>query len=519
MWTTISFKPRVAKAAGYGSDMPSCPAYPIGRRGLISLLVALVFHVACASSSPPPAPPGPPELTDQAFIEQLEQRTFRFFWDQADPDTCLIPDRYPTPSFASIAAVGFGLTGYTIGVERGYVTRAQASDRVLRTLRFLEQLPQNADPQGSAGYNGFFYHFLDMKTGRRYGQVELSTIDTAFLMAGAFTCQSYFNGTGAQETEIRQIVDRLNARIDWTWAVVRPNRISMGWTPEAGFSTYDWKGYMESMVLMVIALGSPTHPISADAWPLYTATNTWATYYGQDYINFGPLFGHQFSHAWIDFRGVRDAYMSAKGIDYAENTRRATYAQRAYAIQNLGKWKGYGANIWGISASDGPADVALYVDGFPRTFLTYAARGVGVTGVLDDGTITPDAAAGSLPFTPEISLPALQEMRRRFGDHLYSTYGFLDAFNETFPAGASTYHGKNVPGLGWVDTDYLGIEEGLILLMIENYRSGLVWNLMKTHPCVILGMQRAGFKGGWIGQVAAREKAIQKRNPAVRPTK
>ncbi len=467
------------------------------------LLALLVVLPGCSASTPSPAKT---DLSDQAFIEALEQRTFQFFWDQADPVTGLIPDRYPTPSFASIGAVGFGLTAYAVGAERGYVTRAQAADRVLQTLRFLEQLPQNTDLQGSSGYKGFFYHFLDMKTGKRFQTTELSTIDTALLVAGALTCQSYFNRSDARETEIRQIADRLYNRIDWTWAMARPNRICMGWTPEDGFISYDWRGYMEAMVLLVVALGSPTHPVPADVWTQYTSTYAWAGYFGQDYVAFGPLFGHQFSHAWIDFRGVSDAYMSAKGIDYAENTRRATYAQRAYAVQNPGQWKGYGANMWGISACDGPADVTLTVDGRQRTFLTYAARGVGALGVLDDGTITPNAAAGSMPFTPEISIPALQEMRRRFGTQLFARYGFLDAFNETYPTNASVHHGRNIPGLGWVDTDYLGIDQGLILAMTENYRSGMIWNVMRTNPYIIRGMRAAGFKGGWIDKAVAAAK-------------
>ncbi len=479
---------------------PSCLPSLLFRKAFLLLVTALVLQTACSGGSPAPAKP---DLTDQAFVELLEQRTFKWFWDTADPVTGLIPDRHPTPSFASIAAVGFGLTAYPIGVERGYVTRAQAVDRVLLTLRFLEQAPQNANPTGAAGYNGFFYHFLDMRTGARYAQVELSTIDTALLMAGAFTCQGYFTGTDAKETEIRQTVDRLYNRIDWTWALARPNRICMGWTPETGWITYDWKGYMESMVLMAIALGSPTHPVPAEAWPLYTSTQVWAGYYGQDYVCFGPMFGHQFSHVWIDFRGIQDPYMAAKGIDYAENTRRATYAQRAYALKNPGQWRGYGADIWGFSACDGPADVKVTVDGQSRAFLTYAARGVGVAGVLDDGTITPNAAAGSLPFTPEISLPALQEMRRRFGDDLFGAYGFLDSFNETFPSGTPLHHGKYVAGKGWVDTDYLGIDQGLILGMVENYRSGMVWNLMRTHPAIINGLRRAGFKGGWLDKAPA----------------
>lgn len=474
-------------------------------RGLLLLLALLTVFPGCSAGTP--APPAAPDLSDPAFIEQLEQRTFRFFWEQADPVTGLIPDRYPTPSFASIAAVGFGLTAYPIGAERGYVSRGQAAERVLRTLRFLEQAPQGPAAKGVAGHKGFFYHFLDMKTGLRFQQVELSTIDTALLMAGALSCQSYFSGADPQETEIRQTVDRLYRRVEWPWAMVRPDRISMGWTPEQGFISYDWTGYMEGMVLLVVALGSPTHPVPASVWPEYTRTQVWASFHGQEHVAFGPLFGHQFSHAWIDFRGIRDAYMAAKGIDYAENTRRATYAQRAYAIQNPGQWKGYGPDIWGFSACDGPADTVLAVEGRQRTFLTYAARGVGAPGILDDGTISPDAAAGSLPFAPEICLPALQAMRRRFGDHLFSTYGFLNAFNETFPVGAPVHHGRTVAGLGWVDTDYLGIEEGLILLMVENHRSGLVWNLMKRHPAVLLGLQRAGFKGGWVEAAAPRKAA------------
>jgi hypothetical protein len=479
----------------------------------LTLLLAFVaVFPGCSAGSPPPTPR--PDLTDQAFLDLLEQRTFQFFWDLADPDTGLIPDRHPTPSFASLAAVGYGLTAYTVGVERGYVTRDQAAGRVLLTLRFLDQAPQGPEPQGAAGYKGFFYHFLDMKTGKRFQQVELSTMDTALMVAGALTCQAYFNRADPRETEIRQLVDRIYGRIDWPWAMARPNLISMGWTPEKGFIYYDWKGYMEGMIVPVLALGSPTHPVPAEAWPEYTRSQVWSSFYGQEHVGFGPLFGHQFSHVWIDFRGVRDAYMSQKGIDYAENTRRATYAQRAYAMQNPGQWKGYGPNIWGISACDGPADVTLTVDGRQRRFLTYAGRGVGPQGILDDGTITPNAAAGSLPFTPEISLPALQEMRRRFGDHLFSKYGFLDSFNETFPAGASTYHGKHVPGLGWVDTDYLGLDQGLILAMVENHRTGLIWSLMKGNPAVIQGMKRAGFKGGWIDQAGAKAKKSPPANKA-----
>lgn len=467
-----------------------------------SVVLAMLLGVSTACGAARPAPPVP-ELSDQAFIDLLEQRTFQFFWDTADPGTGLIPDRHPTPSFASISAVGFGLTAYVIGAERGYVTRDQAAQRVLKTLRFLERAPQGPDPVNASGYRGFYYHFLDMKTGLRFKNVELSTIDTALLIAGALTCQAYFDRPA--EAEIRAIASRLNERVEWTWAMPRANRVSMGWTPEEGFNTWDWHGYMEAMLLEFLAMGSPTHPIPAAAWPEYTKSQVWGAFQGQACFQFGPLFGHQFSHVWVDFRGVRDASAAAAGIDYAEEARRATLAHRSYAMANPGSWKGYGPNIWGISACDGPADAVLTVDGVRRTFLTYAARGAAASGILDDGTITPNAAAGSLPFTPEISLPALQEMRRRFGDNLFSKYGFLDAFNETFPAGAPAHHGRNVPGLGWVDTDYLGIDQGLILGMVENYRSGLVWSLLRKDPTLQRGMRLAGFKGGWLEAPAAKK--------------
>ncbi|BDU76050.1 hypothetical protein METESE_10080 [Mesoterricola sediminis] len=479
---------------------------PSPLRGLLGgcvLPALLLFSTGCQAATPAPSAP---VLTDQAFLDLLERRTFQFFWDTADPTTGLVPDRYPTPSFASISAVGFGLTAYVIGAERGYVTRDQAAQRVLLTLRFLDKAPQGDAATGIAGYKGFYYHFLDMKTGLRYQKVELSSIDTALLLAGALTCRAYFDQPSAAETEIRDIAVRLNARADWAWFSARPNLVSMGWTPEEGFNTYDWHGYMEGMLLVLLAMGSPAHPVSPAAWPAYTATQKWGTFEGQSFFQFGPLFGHQFSHIWVDFRGIRDAASAARDLDYAENTRRATYAQRAYALRNPGGWKGYGANGWGISACDGPVDGTLTVDGTKRTFLTYAARGAGGEGILDDGTLTPNAAAGSMPFTPEISLPALQAMRTTYGDALFSTYGFLDAYNPTFPVGQKTYHGRTVSGLGWFDTDYLGIDQGLILTMIENHRSGLVWNLMKRDPTLLRGLALAGFKGGWVDAAPAALK-------------
>jgi hypothetical protein len=274
----------------------------------------------------------------------------------------------------------------------------------------------------------------------------------------------------------------------------------MGWTPESGWQPLDWRGYNEAMLIYILALGSPTHPIDSTAWAAWSATYQWGTFYGQAHVGFAPLFGHHYTHVWVDFRGLHDAYMQSHGIDYFENSRRATLAQRAYAMADPNGWSGYGADVWGLSASDGPADVTLSVNGTPRRFFTYAARGASFTEVRDDGTIAPTAAGGSVPFAPEIAVPALIAMRERYGDWLFGTYGFLDAFDPTFQFSGQASAGKVVAGHGWFDTDYLGIDQGPILAMIENYRSDLVWRTMRKSPYIIRGLKRAGFRGGWLDQ-------------------
>ena len=436
------------------------------------------------------------------LLADLEERTFHYFWDLADSRTGLIPDRWPTPSFSSIAAVGFGLTAYTIGAERGWVTREAARERVRQTLQFLLDAPQGPAAGGMTGHQGFFYHFLDMATGRRFETVELSTIDTSLLLAGVLTCQSYFDHDDPGEAAVRELAERLYARVDWTWIQPRPPLVAMGWTPEKGFHTWDWRGLNEAMILYVLALGSPTHRIAPEAWEGYTRTYKWGSFYGQEHVNFPPLFGHQYSHAWIDFRGIRDAFMRERGIDYFENSRRAALSQRAYAIANPRGFRGYGENVWGLSACDGPLDGDLTVDGRSIHFMTYAARGAALDDVRDDGTIAPTAAASSIAFAPEIALPAIQEMRRRWGEHLVSKYGFLDAFNPTLNVATPTHHGRVVPGVGWFDTDYLGIDQGPIVIMIENYRSGLVWKTLRKNPHVVRGLRRAGFTGGWLEEAS-----------------
>jgi len=278
----------------------------------------------------------------------------------------------------------------------------------------------------------------------------------------------------------------------------------MGWTPETGYIAYDWKGYDESMILYVLALGSPTHPVGPEAWAGFTSTYVWAPWYGPEHVAFGPLFGHQYSHVWIDFRGIRDAYMRGKGIDYFENSRRATLSQRAYAIANPLGFADYGENVWGLTACDGPADVTRMVNGRPVRFYTYGARATSAVWSSDDGTLAPTAAGGSIAFAPEVCLPALKEMRRRYGDDLWGRYGFLDAFNPTFTfTDFPVHHGRVVPGAGWFDSDYIGIDQGPILAMIENHRSELVWRTMRKNPYVVNGLRRAGFTGGWL-DLAAR---------------
>ena len=461
----------------------------IARCFLIGL--TLLTLAACKERREPP----PIETTNWSadpFLDSLQSRTFQFFWNTTDRRTGLTPDRYPTRTFCSIAAVGFGLTAYPIGVERGYIVREEARDAVLNTLRYFWIAPQGDSPAGMTGYKGFYYHFLDFDKGKRFRQTELSSIDTGLLMAGVLFCQSYFDGDDPVERQIRELADSLYRRVDWPWFSPRPPLVSMAWYPESGFGTHDWTGYVESMILYILALGSPTHPLEEEAWMKWTSTYVWGNYFGYEFVSFPPLFGHQYSHCWIDFRKIKDEYMRGKGIDYFENSRRATYSQRAYAAENPGGWRDYSDQIWGISACDGPGDTALTVDERLRKFTGYAARGVAFDWVRDDGTITPTAAGGSVAFAPELSLPALKAMKQRYGQKLWKEFGFIDAFNRTF---VTSEHPD-----GWFDKDYLGIDQGPILIMVENLRTEFVWNIMKKNPYIVRGLKRAGFSGGWLDQ-------------------
>jgi len=453
---------------------------------------------AAGATATPTAPPPPPATI--VPLDDLQQRSFRYFWDTANPTNGLVPDRYPTASFASVAAVGFALTAYTIGVERGWVARAAAAQRTLTTLDFLLNLPQGDADRGTAGFHGYFYHFLDLSTGLRYLTNELSSIDTALLMAGVLSAEQYYDGADATEQQIRRLAEALFRRVEWDFLADDSGLIAMGWKPESGVFQKRWVGYNEAMLLYVLAIGSPSHPVPGTAWAGWTAgyERTWGTADGQTFLGFPPLFGHQYSHLWIDFRGIQDDYMRRRGSDYFLNSRAATYAQQAYAKRNPLGYRGYDAEVFGITACDGPGAFSVLTEGVRRDFRGYAGRGMGGLETYDDGTIAPTGVVSSLPFAPDIVLPAIAALLSRHGDFLYGRYGFLDAFNPTVPDGAPVATGRVVPGRGWVDVDYLGIDEGPIVGMIENYRSGFVWRLMRENSYVKAGLQGAGFEGGWL---------------------
>ena len=423
------------------------------------------------------------------YIGLTARLAFDYFWEQANPQNGLVKDRSTDFSAASIAAVGFGLSAVTVGIDRGWVSRAQGAARVAATLDFFATCPQSDAPSGTCGYRGFFYHFLNMETGERAGTNELSTIDTALLLGGVLHAAQYFDGAGDVEAGIRQRADQIWRRVEWDWAAPRSPLVALGWRPESGFLPFDWRGYNEAMILYVLGLGSPTHPLPDGAWDAWTATypGDWQTHYGITFLTFPPLFGHQYSHVWIDFRDRADAYMRSKGIDYFENSRRATLAQREYAIDNPRRWPNYSAEEWGITASDVPNG--------------YLARGA-PPAQNDNGTIAPTAAGGSYAFTPDLSREALRTFYREYRPRLWGEYGLKDAYNVA---------------ADWVATDYLGIDQGPILLMIENERTGAIWDSFMTHPDVQRGLERAGFERVTSGEDGP-EAALTLAPPVPNPT-
>jgi hypothetical protein len=411
-------------------------------------------------------------------LAELQRHTFGYFVHEANPANGLVRDNTRYGSTSSIAAVGLGLACWPIAVERGVVKRVEAVQRVLATLRFFA-----AD---APGQRGFFFHFLDLATGSRAHGCEVSTMDTAILLAGALTATAYFDGEDVREREIREHADALYRAADWQWAFDGGPALRHGWTPENGFLPYHWRGYSEAMLLYVLGLGSPTHPLPPESWAAWTETYRWSRVYGIEYLSGGPLFMHQLSHLWIDFRGIRDSFMRERGIDYFENSRRATLVQQRYAEANPRKFRGYSKDAWGITASDGPGPAVRRVDGRVRRFYDYCPRGV--PDGPDDGTLSPWAVVASLPFAPEVVLPTLDAILRAHPS-VRSRYGLLCSFNPTFGSTRG----------GWIAKGYYGLDQGPVVIMIENFLTGMTWDLMRGCEPVVRGLRRAGFSGGWMG--------------------
>lgn len=427
---------------------------------------------------------------EERRLQRMQQRAFDYFLHETNPGNGLVRDKTAADWPASIAATGLALACYPVAVERGFIPRTQARERVLATLRFFRDSEQSDSPEAS-GYRGFYYHFLDLHSGRRAWRCELSTVDTAFLVAGMLCAARYFDRDTADERELRELAWRLYERVDWKWALGRSRTLGHGWRPESGFLRYRWEGYDEAVLLYLLALGSPTHPVPPSAWAAWCASYEWIRSYDIDYLYAGPLFTHQLSHVWVDFRGIRDAFMREKRIDYFENSRRATLVQQRYASENPRRFRGYGANAWGITASDGPGPATKRIDGVRRRFHDYEGRGVPFGP--DDGTLAPWGVVASLPFAPEIVLPTLHHCIEHLQLHDRYRYGFRATYNATFARAGD--------GPGWISPYHFGLNLGPNVLMIENHRSGLIWARMRDCAPLVNGLRRAGFAGGWLDAV------------------
>jgi hypothetical protein len=428
--------------------------------GRLLLLTSLVVFVAWPTAITPSAQTIPKSSDNLAFIDDLEQRSFRYFWEQADSETGLVADRARTDGsqldanhqhVASTASTGFGLTAICIAQDRGWIDRAQARQRTLNTLRFFAVRAFHK--------NGWFYHWLDATTGERRWNSEVSSIDTALLLAGVLTSRQCF----PNDLEIRRLATQIYERIDFRWMLNGdPLLLSHGWKPETGFLKSRWDTYSEDTILYLLAIGSPTHSISPNSWYAF-----WRDRYRyEDYRYFTtigvPLFMHQYSHAWIDYRNLRE--VRGDRIDYFENSVQATLAHRQFCLSLVHDFPAFGPNVWGITASDS-AKGYLAWGGPPRDPAI-------------DGTIVPSAAGGSLMFTPELSVAALREIRSKYGDRIYGGYGFVDAFN---------------PQTGWIDSDVIGINLGIILLSAENMRTGRVWKWFMQNREIPQAMSKVGL--------------------------
>ena len=403
----------------------------------------------------PPSPdlPPPTYLTerDQSFLEDLEKANFQYFWDQADPRTGIVRDRCNVRGssggvLGSTAATGFGLTAICIAVKRGFISATLARERVINTLRFLWKTLPNE--------HGFFYHWANITNGERLWQSEFSSVDTALLLCGVLTCKAYF-----EHSEISQLAHEIFNRVDWQWLSEDTRILPHGWTPETGFLQYRWDSYSEMMMMYLMGLGSPSHALPASTWDAWKRTDF--EYDGIKFIgSSAPLFVHQYSQAWFDFRGRRDKY-----ADYYANSIIASDIHRRFCLSLADRFPTYSNDLWGITASDSARGYVVW--GGPPS-----------TGPID-GTVVPCASGGSLPFLPGPAMRVLRNIYNRYGAGTWSRYGFVDAFN---------------PITNWYDSDVIGIDTGITMVMAENARTGFVWNTFMKNPECVRGMQRAGFK-------------------------
>jgi len=434
-----------------------------------------------------PEPPQAIDPHDLKLLLVIQREAFEYFQKHTSRTTGLVADKSRAGWPASIAATGMGLAVYPAAVERGFFSREKAAQQTLSTLRFLWQSAQGPEPDAS-GYRGFYYHFLDMHTGRRAFQSELSTVDTAFLMAGVLVAMAYFDRDSEPEAAVRRLGNELYRRVDWQWALNGQASLVHGWLPESGFLPYRWEGYDEALLLYVMALGSPTHSLAGESYQAYVANRLWQDIYGYEHFPAGPLFIHQYSHMFLDLRGIQDRYIGPFGIDYFENSRRATLVQREYAIRNPLQFEGYGRDCWGLTACDGPGPATMKLKGITRTFFEYVARGAPFGP--DDGTLAPWAVVASLPFVPDEVLSAVRYFSQ-IKLHEPEPHGYKNSFNRTMPVASSS-------PLGWISPYHFGINMGPMAIMIENYLSGLIWRLTRRSPYLVAGLRKAGFAGGWL---------------------
>jgi hypothetical protein len=451
---------------------------------LILIVIFLNEHLAFETKQNQSLPYQKLTQKEKQFLDTVQYYAFKYFLYEINPDNSLVKDRSTEDSPITIAACGFALPVWAIGAERGWISRKEAARKTLKMLQFFYFSEQSPDTL-STGYQGFYYHFLNFHTGKREWMCELSSIDSGLLFAGIIFAKNYYHLNNYEEKEIRNFAEKILRRVNWEFFQMSPDSkypytINMGWHPEnETFNSLGWIGYNEALFLYVIAAGLEMRDVEK-------GYRTWMSYYdwrepykGFGHIAFPPLFGHQYSHIFIDFRNLVDDTLWNRGIDFFENSRRATYVQRFYAIDNPQGWKGYDSLTWGISACDGPGDKYNFNG---KKFYAYAGRGTSGPDLIyfDDGTIAPTAIAGSIPFAPEICIPTLINIYESFYKKgIWKKYGFVDAFNLT---------------VDWFAEEFLGIDQGPIVLMIENYRNGFVWKYVMKDKIIQNGLKKLNIR-------------------------